>query len=346
LREEQLQEIEARAAAATPGPWRTRDQRGSNLEQVESVSGWHVGDDFSPQDAAFIAAAREAVPALVAEVRLLRAQLAVRVGDQPGAMQLSGDLATDPQDAQCLGDGPGLSLDDGRDRGLVQAGHAAEVVGGDRAHGGHATGFEDLINLRTGASDAAFVAHGPALVARVRELEVENERLRESHAAEADGSDRYEEELQADLRDAIARAEAAERERDEVRAESRFLGRDNAATLATNEEIRARLAEVEAQAAAMREVLGSVKAIADESDGIVGFHLNGAVERWEDRLLGEIENALAPDAGKALLAERDGLRRLVGCLVSAVKSGEPWTETLQKALDSLQVLAALEGSHA
>lgn len=80
---EELDAIESRANAAAPGPWRA--PRRKHLEQVvffasddpEDVivlagnsPGMKLG--LSPEDAAFIAHAREDVPALVAEVRRLR----------------------------------------------------------------------------------------------------------------------------------------------------------------------------------------------------------------------------------------------------------------------------------
>ena len=73
---ERLAEIEARANAATPGPW-WPEHRGVMAEGVEivddcAVAGW----DAYPENQAFIAAARTDVPALVAEVRRLTAALA------------------------------------------------------------------------------------------------------------------------------------------------------------------------------------------------------------------------------------------------------------------------------
>lgn len=83
-----LDVIEARAAAATPGPWE------ANAEQYHSEFGtiiggevkpiaqaWLSGEDgwvypLTPADAVFIAAARSDVPALAAEVRRLRVELA------------------------------------------------------------------------------------------------------------------------------------------------------------------------------------------------------------------------------------------------------------------------------
>lgn len=71
MNDETLDAIEACANAATPGPW----EHGGNDGLV-----WpeRVGDPVSastePEDADFIAAARTDVPALVAEVRRLRAE--------------------------------------------------------------------------------------------------------------------------------------------------------------------------------------------------------------------------------------------------------------------------------
>lgn len=76
LTAERLAEIEARASAATPGPW-WPEHRGVMAEGVEivddcAVAGW----DAYPENQVFIAAARTDVPALVAEVRRLTAALA------------------------------------------------------------------------------------------------------------------------------------------------------------------------------------------------------------------------------------------------------------------------------
>lgn len=83
---EELEAIEALANAATPGPWRetevgcvlTDANVSERYNQVASVmpicnKGGHCYQDDT---AAFIAASREAVPALVAEVRRLRAEAA------------------------------------------------------------------------------------------------------------------------------------------------------------------------------------------------------------------------------------------------------------------------------
>lgn len=76
--EEELQEIERRCQAATPGPWHSfiegRDHTsGSNFirtagEDIEVVAA-------EPSDQDFMAHARQDVPRLLAEVRRLRALL-------------------------------------------------------------------------------------------------------------------------------------------------------------------------------------------------------------------------------------------------------------------------------
>ena len=65
-----LDAIEARAHAATPGPWRPAGPDGDAVAQMGSARRIR-----SLEDAAFIAAARTDVPALLAEVRRLRASL-------------------------------------------------------------------------------------------------------------------------------------------------------------------------------------------------------------------------------------------------------------------------------
>lgn len=143
MRDDELQEIEARAAAATPGPWFTQDcpsrRHGDGLVNVVTDHGLTPLLEWcSPEDGAFAARARTDVPALVAEVRRLR-QLSVRVGEQARVEQPPRDLAPDPRDAQGLGNGPRLSSDERGDGVHVQAGHAAQVVGADLAHGDDAT---------------------------------------------------------------------------------------------------------------------------------------------------------------------------------------------------------------
>lgn len=73
MTDEQLNEIESLAAAATPGPWRQdrwsvwADQYGPTVSRARAMN---------LADAAFIAASRSAVPALIAEVRGLQKKIA------------------------------------------------------------------------------------------------------------------------------------------------------------------------------------------------------------------------------------------------------------------------------
>lgn len=79
----ELQEMEVRAAAAQPGPWKSwvegRDfLGGSNF--IQTGEGADRGEDIemtggTVADQDFMAAARQDVPRLVAEVRRLRALL-------------------------------------------------------------------------------------------------------------------------------------------------------------------------------------------------------------------------------------------------------------------------------
>ncbi len=108
MTDQELSEIERRASVASPGPWRPQSHRDSPPGRIEPltqpvvrgpaplggsrrIAGVGCGNNASwrrgrptPQreqeeaDAAFIAAAREDVPALLAEVRRLRAELESR----------------------------------------------------------------------------------------------------------------------------------------------------------------------------------------------------------------------------------------------------------------------------
>lgn len=80
MTEEELAAIEARATAATREPWIVGDMYvpPACLSAVSVYGmGMEVAECQIDADAAFIAAARVDVPALVAEVRRLRAALAV-----------------------------------------------------------------------------------------------------------------------------------------------------------------------------------------------------------------------------------------------------------------------------
>lgn len=86
MTEQELAAIEARATAATPGPWTASHRHVHGTPDNDEQSGLGLEIEGPPQasgrgqfargaDATFIAAAREDVPALVAEVRRLRALL-------------------------------------------------------------------------------------------------------------------------------------------------------------------------------------------------------------------------------------------------------------------------------
>lgn len=73
-----LDAIEARAAAATAGPWKAYALSVADIWRGNTNAQWFVGDTQAnlakvdhPTDAVFIAHAREDVPALIAEVRHL-----------------------------------------------------------------------------------------------------------------------------------------------------------------------------------------------------------------------------------------------------------------------------------
>jgi hypothetical protein len=81
MTDDELDRLDGLARAATPGPWK------ASIEGRDHFSGSHViltgGEDIemtgaSLADHDFVAAARQAVPALIAEVRALRARLAAR----------------------------------------------------------------------------------------------------------------------------------------------------------------------------------------------------------------------------------------------------------------------------
>lgn len=89
LSEDDLRAIEARANAATDGPWRDpwaapdgedefRSAGGQTIFAAEFCDGPRLA--INPPDAAFIAHAREDVPRLLAEVRRLRAERDEMVG--------------------------------------------------------------------------------------------------------------------------------------------------------------------------------------------------------------------------------------------------------------------------
>lgn len=97
MKTEELNEIEARASKATPGPWHdagfgyvvkrgpaaiaedAEDPCHPDITCVAVMNDWE-GHPHALDDAKFVVAAREDVPALVAEVRSLRAEVEVLRG--------------------------------------------------------------------------------------------------------------------------------------------------------------------------------------------------------------------------------------------------------------------------
>ena len=85
MTQQELDALKALADAATPGPWEVEHHSGILVDGVPSTCAVltsqeydmaSFGDDLQGYfDAAFIAAARAAVPALIAEVERLREEL-------------------------------------------------------------------------------------------------------------------------------------------------------------------------------------------------------------------------------------------------------------------------------
>lgn len=87
LTEAELAAIQARCDAATPGPWKL----GYNRTSVLAPNGYFIteydtADDGATEDAAFISAAREDVPKLLAALREAR-DLAFWVGMERDALR-------------------------------------------------------------------------------------------------------------------------------------------------------------------------------------------------------------------------------------------------------------------
>ena len=82
MTKEYLSDLEALARSATSGPWEVGDPYDGRTSDLIAVfgMGMEVACTQSVSDAALIAASREAVPALIKEVRRLRAELAYAYG--------------------------------------------------------------------------------------------------------------------------------------------------------------------------------------------------------------------------------------------------------------------------
>lgn len=90
MTEAELTRLEALAAAATPGPWNNQGVIVLAGEDTCIARLWltHPAKGSEETNAAFIAASRKAVPALVAEVRRLREAL-TNIKNLPGELNLS-----------------------------------------------------------------------------------------------------------------------------------------------------------------------------------------------------------------------------------------------------------------
>lgn len=93
----ELAALEALANAATEGPWEARYRASSKWWDIAPVAVGHF--PCHEKDAQFIAAARAAVPALIARVRELERKIAIMQG-VTGALNMHGyDGAPDTIDA-------------------------------------------------------------------------------------------------------------------------------------------------------------------------------------------------------------------------------------------------------
>ena len=81
LNDAELARLEELAGKATPGKWSTTDYTGPDVLITAMLEGipysvWNCGTNARKEDLEYIAAACNATPALVAEVRRLRAERA------------------------------------------------------------------------------------------------------------------------------------------------------------------------------------------------------------------------------------------------------------------------------
>lgn len=119
----ELAEIKARAEAATPGPWSDRyvigDEGGGPKHRVtfrllSGLTGDITGHCRRTPDAAFIAHAREDVPALVAEVERLRAALDILANVAYGAFRFDGAVFAETYVVEGMRDLARKALDGGK----------------------------------------------------------------------------------------------------------------------------------------------------------------------------------------------------------------------------------------
>jgi hypothetical protein len=157
-----LDHLEALARAASPGPWSTEetavlDRDGFSI--ISSDFGHSCADVGSLEDAVFIVAARDAVPALLARVRELARKSAKAVAIDEAAYLDHVDVLVNAA-SQAPWALRGRELIDGMGESLLSS------------------EFGDLWGELDRPGDAAFIAAArelvPSLVARVRALEAAN----------------------------------------------------------------------------------------------------------------------------------------------------------------------------
>lgn len=93
----------------------------------------------------------------------------------------------------------------------------------------------------------------------------------------------------------------------------------------TYEELQIQLVAVVAENAALKSIIEAVQGVANQSQGITGWHLNGAVAEW-DEVLPEINNVKTPatDAYMAevrLQARNEGINYAASRLAAAFNHG-------------------------
>lgn len=257
---EELAELERLAGAATSGPWAARtvlDGGGCTWDVIEANGNFDFATLDRPQDAAFIAAARSAVPALIAWGR--------------GLERYNGELGQHLKEVV-----------DERDAAIARAETAERAR--DELH----REYGILMRIHSEAEQA--------LGARAEQAERERDTLQRHYDAAGP-----EHNLLALLDLYHEQKVQAERERDEAITNSVRLTDANDREPAG---LRTRLAEVSqerdalvAQAAAMREALEG--------------YMN-------DPGMARVEAALALDAGRALLAEREAERAELAVLREAL----------------------------
>jgi hypothetical protein len=366
MTDEKLQEIEKRAAAATPGPWVVGSVTGScsmdhgrgpmghgqgdcqydyrietkgtarhcvsSVALVEVVTTCEEYGALEPANADFIANARTDMPALVAEVRRLFGMLSA--ANHVGFTWRDKTMAAESERAAALSRVADLELvvtsfDEELD--AIRAWNEGNVTGATCAFCAPAGSItperrESMrVHVTMCPDHPAYRLMGEAAAARV---DVASTNITLDHAlsrvADLEASlekhisarqDVCVNEMEMRRQRDEARAEVAEatRERDEARDRIRRLQaevvehcenlNDRVHGLhverAAKDVVLDKLAEVTAQAAAMREALEAAR------EALLWAHDGG----WHDASK-KVDSALAPDAGRALLAEVTALREV------------------------------------